>query len=126
MARVISRFSVDEATGCWITSYSSGSHGYGQVGWVDDGCRAMRLTHRVAFEFYCGPIPEGMTIDHICRNRRCLNPNHLRLLSNAENGGDNGNARKVACKRGHPFDVGNTYRDTKGHRRCRACARGEF
>lgn len=109
---------------CVETTYSLGSHGYGQVGWHgDDGRRRMTLTHRVAWIAYRGEIPDGMTVDHICRNRRCINPLHLRLLSNVDNASDNGMARKTHCPAGHPYDDANTYRNGRGHRICRTCAR---
>lgn len=105
---------------CWPWLKSCGSHGYGQT-W--DGV-TVRLAHRVAWTLTYGEqIPDQMTIDHECRNRRCCNPAHLRLMSNEENGADNGNKRKTHCKRGHGFTPANTYWDPKGHRRCRTCAR---
>ena len=102
---------------CWLWQQSCGSHGYGQT-W--DGI-TVRLAHRAAFELSFGRIPEGLTVDHACRTRRCCNPAHLRLMSNVDNASLNGNAVKVACKRGHPFTDENTYVNSKGHRICRAC-----
>jgi hypothetical protein len=104
---------------CWPWLQSCGSHGYGQT-W--DG-RTVRLAHRVAWTLVHGPIPEDMTVDHICRNRRCCNPWHLRLLSNIDNARDNGPARRTHCPRGHPYDETNTYVNRRGHRICRACWR---
>lgn len=86
-----------------------------------------RIAHRVAYELFVGPIPEGMQIDHLCRNRGCVNPSHLEpvtirtnltrspltLLSQA--------AQKTHCPRGHPYDEANTYLDKNGHRYCRIC-----
>jgi hypothetical protein len=69
----------------------------------------MRLGHRVAWEAEHGPIPEGLTIDHLCRNRRCVNVAHLRLLSNVENARMNGNWAKTHCVRGHEFTEDNTH-----------------
>jgi HNH endonuclease len=109
--------------GCIISRYSVGSHGYSQIGWAHDGERRMMLGHRVAWEATFGEIPDSLTIDHECRNRRCINPDHLRLMSNVENARDNGNARKTACPAGHQYDEVNTYVDRKGHRRCRGCIR---
>jgi HNH endonuclease len=83
----------------------------------------MVLAHRVAFSLWVGPIPEGMTVDHICRNRKCQNPNHLRLLSNLDNARDNGQSRKTHCPRGHEYSPENTWVDPDGARRCRECAR---
>jgi hypothetical protein len=118
--RLLQRFTV-EPSGCWVSDYSTGSHGYSQVGWQADGKLRVRLAHRVAYEAYHGRIPNGMTVDHICRNRRCIHPEHLRLLSHEENSRRNGNWAKTHCHRGHPFDELNTYRTKRGHRHCRAC-----
>lgn len=108
---------------CWAWRLSTGSHGYGQVGWSEGGKTRMVLTHRVAWFLTNGPIPADLTVDHVCRNRVCCNPAHLRLLTNLENAKDNGMARKTHCLRGHPFDEKNTYRNARGHRFCRACRR---
>lgn len=121
--RVVARLlgKVEQAGGCIVSTYSTGSHGYSQIGWHDAGRRTMALGHRVAWEAANGPIPEGMTIDHVCRNRRCINVDHLRLLTNVENARDNGMARRTHCPQGHEYDEANTYQDPNGHRRCRAC-----
>lgn len=102
---------------CWLWQQSCGSHGYGQT-W--DGI-TVRLAHRAAFELTFGRIPDGLTVDHVCRVRTCCNPAHLRLLTNSANGRLNGNAVAAECKRGHPFDPENTYVQPNGHRRCRQC-----
>lgn len=111
--------------GCVISTYSTGSHGYSQIGWQVDGAKFMRLGHRVAYEAVYGPIPDGMTVDHICRNRRCINWLHLRLLSNRVNATLNGNALKTHCKHGHEYTKENTDLRRHGngrlHRYCRAC-----
>lgn len=107
----------------WHSSWSVGSHGYPQIGYVDDdGTRTMRLVHRAVWEAINGPIPEGMTVDHRCHVITCANPRHLRLLTNVANAMDNGQGRKTHCPHGHAYDATNTYVDRRGHRRCRACA----
>lgn len=104
---------------CWPWSRSVGSHGYGQT-W--DGI-TVRLAHRVAWSLTHGPIPEGMTVDHICRNRRCCNPAHLRILTNLDNATDNGQGRKTHCPKGHPYSGDNLYvQPSNGSRHCRTCA----
>lgn len=82
----------------------------------------MDLGHRIAWEAAHGEIPDGMTVDHTCRNRRCVNVHHLRLLSNEDNARANGQSVRDACPSGHPYDATNTYVDPKRHRRCRTCA----
>lgn len=70
---------------CHLSTYSVGSHGYAQVGWVEDGKTLMTLCHRVIWAWHYGPIAEGMTVDHLCKNRRCVRLLHLRVISNLEN-----------------------------------------
>lgn len=89
---------------CHLSTYSVGSHGYAQVGWVENGKTLMTLCHRVIWTWHYGPIPEGMTVDHLCKNRRCVRLLHLRVISNLEN------ARRTSgrdwplgqCINGHP------------------------
>lgn len=78
--------------GCWISRYSVASHGYAQIGWSvrkrgqTSGPRIqMVLAHRAAWTAVHGQVPVGMTIDHTCKVRRCVNPKHLRLMPNYEN-----------------------------------------
>lgn len=109
--------------GCWVWPLSIASHGYGQIGWgPHDGPRGLVLAHRLSYLLFRGPIPAGMTVDHVCRTRRCCNPGHLRLLSNVENARMNGFSDRKECPHGHPYDEANTYVSPRGDRRCRACA----
>jgi len=85
--------------------------------------------HRVAYYCSHGPIPEGLVLDHLCRNRGCVNPSHLEPVTNWENvlRGVNfvaGLARQTHCKRGHEFTPENTATHTvTGCRVCRACVK---
>ena len=86
-ARAATRFDADKS-GCWISTYSVASHGYAQIGWQcrADDYRQVVTAHRAAWVYHHGQqIPDGMTIDHTCKERRCVNPSHLRMLSNFEN-----------------------------------------
>ena len=99
--------------GCWVSNYSVGSHGYSQIGWWQEGKSRMVLGHRLSYEIHNGPIPDGMTVDHICHVRRCINPDHLQLLSNRDNGIKNHKGyNPTYCKRGHKRrgqDIGNQH-----------------
>jgi hypothetical protein len=115
-----SQVDVREPGECWPWTRSTASHGYGNT-W--DGV-TVRLAHRVAWSLrHEQQIPLGMTVDHWCRNRKCCNPAHLRLLTNSANASDNGYARITHCPQGHEYDEVNTYVDPGGGRRCRTCAR---
>ena len=82
----------------------------------------------MAYELFIGPIPDGLTIDHLCRNPNCVNPTHLEPVTMWENlmRGDTLTARKAAqthCVHGHEFTPENTYVKANGCRLCKACAR---
>lgn len=102
---------------CWVWTAGLQSNGYGFIGvngkWP--------LTHRVAYSHLRGEIPKGMVIDHLCRNRACCNPDHLEVVTHAENL-RRGSLAKTTCVHGHLYNDENT-RWEHGHRRCRKCRR---
>lgn len=111
---------------CWQWTASTTAGGYGQI--RDGGTRgSMLYAHRLAYEFTVGPIPDGLQLDHLCRNRACVNPSHLEPVANRENGlrGQSFaaiNARKTHCPQGHEYTPENTVVYSKdGSRRCRIC-----
>jgi hypothetical protein len=122
VARVLTKVVPDGD--CWISTYSVGSHGYPQVGWQrEDGRVTMTTAHRVAWwAVNQRPIPPGITVDHVCRRKRCVNPAHLRLLTNPENAaGSSGNRNGDMCRNGlHPWVEENIDR-WGGRTRCRPC-----
>jgi hypothetical protein len=81
----------------------------------------VRLAHRVIYEYLVGPIPDGLSIDHLCRVRHCVNPAHLEPVTHRENvlrgqAPTAVNGRKTRCKRGHEFN-----RTVRNGRRCYTC-----
>lgn len=83
--------------------------------------------HRRAWEEVNGPIPEGLTIDHVCRNTKCIEVTHLRLLTRAENTACSTRAEearaKLHCPAGHPYEGDNLYIDKRGARHCYTCTK---
>jgi hypothetical protein len=108
--------------GCWAWSAAITRGGYGHF-WVDGHHVS---AHRFAYELLVGPIPEGLTLDHLCRVRHCVNPAHLEPVTMRENNlrGDAPparNAAKTHCVHGHPFDEENTYQHPRRSRVCQTC-----
>ena len=114
---------VDAGGDCWEWTGNRNTKGYGRV-WWDSG---QRPAHRKAYELLIGPIPDGLQIDHLCRNPGCVNPDHLEPVTMQENirrGAPKGPRRKQNCKRGHPFSGDNLSIDPgSGDRECRTCRR---
>lgn len=112
-----------DAQVCWSWLGLVDTKGYGRI-----MVRYQEFkVHRVAYETWVGPIPAGLTLDHLCRNRRCVNPAHLEPVTNRENvlrgeGITAKLARKTNCLRGHPLPPPGP----DGRRRCRPCDRGLY
>lgn len=109
-------------TGCWEWTGSRQRNGYGRVSFQGQS----RFSHRVGYTLLVGPIPEGMQIDHLCRNRACWNPDHLEVVTCRVNllRGETlpaACAAKTACPRSHLYDAENTWVDNRGARICRTC-----
>lgn len=107
---------------CWTWTAARTKGGYGTFG------TGSRLVHRISYELLVGPIPEGLELDHLCRNRQCVRPEHLEPVTPKENqrrgfSVSGLNARKAHCDSGHEFNEANTHLTKNGARRCRACAR---
>jgi hypothetical protein len=119
----IERNSIPEPnTGCWLwLGYVN--DGYGSMEVRRDGRYYDRPAHRIAYEAFIGPIPDGLVIDHLCACRTCVNPAHLEAVTREVNSrrGTHGRPKLVRthCSRGHEFPLAQPGR----HRRCRLCHR---
>lgn len=113
--KVLSR--IDYTETCWIWQFSLDRHGYGQL--MLQGKN--RRVHRLIYELLIGEIPHGLDLDHLCRNRACVNPSHLEPVTRSVNllRGELWQSKKTHCPKGHSYD----FTDTYGRRRCRKCTR---
>jgi hypothetical protein len=112
---------VRKTDGCWLWQGSLRS-GYGRF---RGGAGPLVTAHRYAYRLLVGPIPEGLVLDHLCRNGACVNPAHLEPVTQRENlrrgtGFNATNAAKTHCPAGHPYSEANTYR-WRDARICLAC-----
>lgn len=129
-ARVLrfrSKYTVTDK-GCWRWHGSFFTNGYGQFPVrYGQGRQKCFLAHRYSYELDRGPIPDGLVLDHLCRNRSCVNPAHLEAVTTRTNiiRGDHPIADQVTrthCKRGgHPLSGPNLYVSPRGDRACRTC-----
>jgi hypothetical protein len=119
--RFLEQVHVDPTTECWNWTGSTPA-GYGKI--CADG--VWIAAHRLAYELWVGPIPAGLHIDHLCRNRGCVRVDHLEAVTPAENvrrgmSPPGIGHRMMACRRGHPFDEANTRTAQAKQRLCRVC-----
>ena len=114
---------VEKTDGCWLWTGHTGAKGYAARIGING---RYEPAYRIAFCLAGGVIPAGFELDHLCRNPRCVRPDHLEAVSHRENvlrgiSMVAENIKKTHCLRGHPFDEQNTGFTTRGGRVCRAC-----
>lgn len=129
IARFWPKVRVDEETGCWLWVGGLTPQGYGLFFLSKQGEHEKISAHRWCYEFFIGPIPEGLQLDHLCRNRACVCPWHVEPVTCWENlhRGDTSKwgahlRAKTHCPKGHPYDAENTL-IKHGGRHCRECGR---
>lgn len=120
--RFVSKLQIEE-NGCWIWSGATSKNGYGQIK-VE---RCVVYAHRLAYQLFVGEIPDGLTIDHLCRERLCVNPAHLEAVALRVNilRGESPSAkqaRQTHCGNGHVL-AGENLVVRHGKRGCRICIR---
>ena len=123
---VLARLDIGSDVGdCWLyTGSPNGTRPY-----VSIGGKRYRPAYRVVYETVVSPVPKGMHLDHLCFRPRCVNPDHLEVVTPGENtrrgswrnGRLNAQRAQTACLNGHAFDETNTYIDKRDRRHCRKC-----
>ena len=121
---------VDERNGCWLWSRATaGQQGYGRIQLPGS---VQKLAHVASYEVFVGPVPIGLELDHLCRQRSCIRPDHLEAVTHAENvrRGLAGDLRppKTHCNYGHEMAGENLMmrkRREKMGRSCRTCHRAQ-
>lgn len=115
--RLLPKVTFEPNTGCWLWLAACDQDGYAILG--------KTYAHIVSYEIEFGPVPEGLQLDHLCRQRCCVNPRHLEPVTISENVRRGKRAIKM-CPKGHPYSEENTYITPLGHRQCRICKRIAF
>lgn len=123
--KILSKILIDPNTECWLWQGYADRDGYARIEVIGG---KNKFVHRLSYEAFTGSIPEGMSIDHICKNRGCCNPKHLQQLSIKENilrgdGASSKNNKKTHCNEGHEFSAENTYINNRSARVCKTCAK---
>lgn len=116
---LVSNLKIDGKHSCWIFRRKPNWHGYGQVGNKNGGTQ---VAHRAFYEYLKGKLKKNILLHHICENKMCVNPFHLKPLTQREHGILH---RPKVCKRGHPLTKDNVYKNWK-QRYCKMCHRFRY
>jgi hypothetical protein len=127
LKKLWSRITIDENKGCWNWQGKPDTEGYGEVRISSQLYKA----HVYYYQIFEGVIPEGLELDHLCRNRICVNPKHLEPVTHQVNvlrgkSPQSINALKTHCIHGHILSVENTYESSRNnfkYRQCKICTR---
>jgi len=116
---------VDKTDSCWLWTACKSSTQYGVIRLSG----TTRYAHRISYYLSKGDLADGLVVDHLCRTRHCVNPDHLELVTNRENilrgnGWSGRNASKTSCLRGHPLTPDNLTGRTRPGRECKQCRDG--
>ncbi len=138
LQRFIRKISFDDVSGCWIWTSLIAPNGYAVL---YDGAKGRKQpAHRIAYEIFVGMVPFGLELDHLCRVRHCVNPEHLEAVTHLENvrrgiaaikkkrgifpkGAGGWQKLNTHCPKGHLYSGENLYVSPKGFRACRECRR---
>lgn len=129
--RFMSKVAIDPSTGCWNFTSTNKTTGYGRISWHGRS----RDAHAISYLKHHGQVPDGLEIDHLCRNRGCVNPAHLEAVTHRENLARAGAPfsahaalrARTHCRNGHEYTPGNTkIIAATGRRKCRECLRAKW
>ncbi len=111
------KIDIDSVTQCWNWTGAETGNGYGLT-WRNG---RHIVAHRAAYELWRERVPNGLELDHLCKNKKCVNPAHLEIVTHSENSRRAFAIKKTHCKRGHIMSPDNTYVRKNGSHQCRTC-----